>query len=373
MVSSISNINPSTDSLYSGKHERAIHELLSSDKTIEAKLPHLAQLGKLANQNHHESIELLHNLALGKNDVAEKAANMLFRIQLQNQRVDHYAAHTIRSCAQDLIIKSETYKSRSSAEQRLIDPVRKHPKILLMAGATLAIDRHNTDAIPRLVRDNIQSFDQKQTKPTWWCDLNPVNGWFKSIDEGKLNAICNDKTLQHTVPNDGACHFRALFAITSKDPKWLNSEQTTKSHVLNEINRQELETIIMGVIKESIDTVKQLGFTLSPPLSCFFAGECAAETLYGHTISSRDFTLYSPTAFEHLMNEFNPDSPLSESDKQFLNTLANGISQRLNETLQLPTSVNDKQQPYLKHDGENHYNLVTPPNYFNELRGADVA
>lgn len=341
-----SNIHGAMDELLSGL-DKKIDTLLTSGVTPKA---HLVALKKLAEENHHESVELLHNIALGTGDIANEAANILCAIQFKKDKSakELEAASNVQSCAQELVIYGKKFSC---------DALTVAPKTLLMAGAVSYEAPHKE--IPGVVKQAIVEYDKRSVKPLWWCEHKPKGGQFESGGESRLNDVISCKADQHQISADGACQFRAYLAITTKDCKWLDKSQTDKASILQLLNETKhnanmtISQIIKRQIKDAINYLKEAGFPLEGEQ------EQLAVKLYEQTIGTGRFDLWSGNRIVTVdgFTGLNPEQA---------ENLANAIGQGINNVLNIPTNPKHG-TVYAKQNREkNHFDLVAPQGFFSK-------
>lgn len=167
------------------------------------------------------------------------------------------------------------------------------------------------------------------------------------------------KEFKYTIPDDGACQFRACLTLKTKNSHWIGA---SKMEILEELTRQGFDKNINDAIKNSITYLRDtLGMNPSERFGDFFSSDKACDAIYNKTIGSGGFNLYSPIGIGSV---FDGQESLSDDESKFLDLLADNIGHSINESLSIPTSKhNSESGAYAVHTNGNHYNLVAPVGY----------
>lgn len=306
----------------------------------------LDKLFKLAKDNNYDSIELLQNIALGEGEIADYAQHKLCQILFRCDGGSYKAASSVRSLCQNLIID---YSNTLINYDFLAD----HPKILLIASAKIEGEEMKPDAIPQTIRSRVVRFDSQKEKPQWWSDNSPKNGVFY-ISGSDLITSNIFLVRKYSLPDDGACQFRAAFILRDKNANWLNA---SKEDILIEVSKNK--NLIIDGINESVSYLKNI-IPVPAWFEDFFAKSDFANIIYKATIESGDFTLYSPHGIALAIEEV---MELSDEEHAFLTLLADNIGDSLNKQFNLALSANTG-SAYAEHIHGNHYNIVAPIDFF---------
>lgn len=347
-IYSESEHNPAIDCLLNGAtSSMKLEDKLNDDSTAQE---YLDMLFSLAKGDHQESIELLLNLALSEGEVASYAQDLLCTlIAREKDDISYKAACSVRSGSQVLA----TQFSSSLITDEILDT---HPKLLLFAASKITGDEGKADTIPSLlVKSKIQSFDSKPIKPQWWLDTKLEDGQFATPNP----AVVKDKDYlveKIILPDDGACQFRAAFALKHKTKHWLTAD---KAEILNEIEKPTncYDSMIKKSISDALTQIIGTGFKLPHTFESAFNEQDFEDTIYNKTIKSRDFTLYSPSGIESAIDK----SASTKQESKFLELFTDIVGQNLAASLEIPLSSQNS-QGYALPTG-NHYNLIVPIDY----------
>lgn len=355
MLSVINNIPPNTSIYSNGAHNESIEQLFSAainKKCLNEKLgnttakDHLDALFNLSKENNTDSIELLQNLALADGEISSYAQNLICKLIAMHDGATYQAACSARSGCQKLV--SEFSSNVVSNEM-----LNNNPKILLAASSKIDGEGTNRDPIPPMVKTKVNHYNKMEEKPQWWLDSKPHDGVFNTIH---LSSIENKDYLviRHRIPDDGACQFRAAFALNHKDEKWL---RVTKDEIKNELKPHK--ACIHGIIKDTVNYLDSVGM-VPDKFKSFFSESGFEEKIYNKTIETGDFTLYSPKGVESSIGEF---QSLTTEEHEFLSILCDGIGEKIAHELNIPLR-SDSSIAYAERTG-NHYNIIAPREFFN--------
>lgn len=360
MISVINNTKIN-ESIYNNTNAIAIERLcsVSFDKKLTAlnkdlgdgvtAKEHLDALFNLAKKNHHESIELLQNLALGNGEVSSYAQNLLCKILLvrDGDGGSYQAACTVRTGCQKLI----TSFSSNIVTNEILNS---QPKLLLLASSKIDGDGANHDSIPKIIKSKVTSFDATEYKPLWWLNSKLENGVFNNPCFSTI--IEKDYLVKkYILPDDGACQFRASLMLKTRDEHWFKAD---KKEILQEV--MVFEDTVKNIINESVKYINDIGFTIPKRFDSFFKNKDFPSKIYSKTIATGEFTLYSPKGIESSIGEF---TSLDEDEDIFLITLADIIGNALKVKLDLPVTSREN-LAYAESTG-NHYNVIVPIDFFS--------
>jgi len=245
-----------------------------------------------AKMNNQESIEVLHNLALGRGEIAGRAQDMLCRIICREDDATHDAALSVRQGCQSVLdgeIGAELERTANDT-----------PAWLFAASSMIPGDGSRfADFIPESVRDKVKNYNKKAVKALWFTANS------SGVFDGNVNyesiALNNDKLL-YSVRDDGACLFRAAYALSNKCSSW--ARDADKATLLNEIKYRHHDLLIVEAIKSSFLYMKEEACLAIPSrLDAFFREKDYAEKIYQSTIASGEFTLYSPIGLGNAIDQ----------------------------------------------------------------------
>lgn len=305
---------------------------------------HLDTVYHHATNNCYESIELLQNLAMGKGEVAMLAQEYLCRIVCQDEGIATEVAQKARAMCQSLLIDFPQWVNDDYLQDRF--------KLLFVAGAHIKEEGLNLDNIPALVKEKITQVDSLPVKPKWYT---PQEGRFNAIDYATFSE--DDRQLRYSLPEDGACQFRAALMLRDQSERWLNVD---KKYILREIKNNGWESKIQTAIKNAVERMGEI-YQYYPVTQ----GETVEKLIYNDTIANGAFTLYSPHAIrDALPKELrkinqakNGNDTLSEMTPEQWENFSNIISEHL--IIQLGINVHNGMVPYAECNIEQaHYSVI---------------
>lgn len=355
MFSVINNISPNTSIYSSGAHNESIDQLLSAatnKKCLNENLgnttvkDHLDALFNLSKTNNQDSIELLQNLALADGEISSYAQNLICKLIARHDGATYQSACSARSGCQMLVAGI----SREFVSDEML---HNNPKILLAAASNIDGDAPHLDPIPQTVKSKVNQFNDMKERPQWWLDSKPHDGVFNKVDLSSVEKK-DYLVIKYSIPNDGACQFRAALALSDKDEKWLHA---TKNEIRSELEKKK--ACICAIIKDTVDTLDSAGI-IPDRFKDFFSENGFEEKIYNKTIGTSDFTLYTPIGVASSIGEF---QSLTTDEHEFLSTLCDGIGEKINYEFDIHLS-SDSSTAYAEHTG-NHYNIIVPREFFN--------
>lgn len=305
---------------------------------------HLDSVYLQAKSNCCESLELLQNIALGKGEIATLAQDYLCRIVCQDEGGAANVAKKARAQCQSLITDFPQCINNTFLQDRFT--------LLFIAGTHLKDEGPYTDNVPALVKEKIMQFDELPVKPKWYT---PQQGTFDAVDYATFSD--NNRQLRYTLPEDGACQFRAALMLRDRNENWLSAD---KSIILQEIKTTDWEPKIKMAIKNATTSMGEI-YGYFPVTS----GESVDAIIYKNTIANGEFSLYSPeavrdalpNALRKVKYQKNGNAYLSDMSYEQWENFTHLISENL--IYQLSINVRDSTLPYAECNIEQaHYNVI---------------
>ena len=194
------------------------------------------------------------------------------------------------------------------------------------------------------------------------------------------------RAVVHKVSADGACQFRAALALKYADKKWLSSQSTTLTDIINELESSRTEGRSTESHKDGI--IRNIKNSLAHTVAAYqgsvnlrvksvlalLAKEGCAKKLYRQCITPTRFNLYSPQGVLHALT--NQTSPTLQKDimnasftgdlQDVIATLTDSIGNAIALTLDMPLAYSEERRGYAKlNQATAHYDVVAPANFFN--------
>ncbi|MEZ2578503.1 hypothetical protein [Buttiauxella ferragutiae] len=207
-------------------------------------------------------------------------------------------------------------------------------------------------------------------------------------------APVNGRYRLRIVKDDGACLFRAYFALLTRDEVWL--QHKTRKDIADVIVQNGEKNIIIQCIDNAITRCVEVGLfnedsgggVFRVALSLHSAPQAyrMATNIFNWCFVEQDFVLYSPvglsdairssTEAEIQHDNRNIDQQIeyaecihqldTEEFKDILRALCDIIFELIIKSLGIPTNPTPNFAPYLVLQG-NHYNIMVPEGYFNAV------
>lgn len=312
---------------------------------------------ELVNSGDPDDCEFVINCAAGTGDIATCAKSLLAGKFTDGS--DRGGLSLIREMMQNLIARMEGVFDMQARAQ---------PELLLLAGTALE-GGEDAAAIPPAIKDAVKAFNQSEWRPVWWIMKPPsAEGTFsletvKQLSKG-FEGIPSHAKLEK-VPGDGACMFRSALAACFAQERWIQAN-VSKGDLYNELVARQWDQIIKGVIENAYRET----CTFMPP-SPEMQQAFDVEKLFARTISSLDFTLYSPNGIMSIMEGIASSDP--DADHEFSLMLAEAIAQYFMVAVDVHYAPKDCSDPekfngksaWLAGDGV-HYNLLVTEGFFRD-------
>ena len=210
----------------------------------------------------------------------------------------------------------------------------------------------------------------------------------KRVPDISTSSSSNKKNCKmYQVSGDGACQFRAAFALKYADDKWLSNQRTTLTDIMNELasegpeetTAESYKSRLIKNIKRSIDFTIQANqsntnINVKTLLMLLDKKNCA-ENLYKECITPTHFDLYKPHGVARAICQSspNPESFLrcflgdtsKDGAKDVVTQLTDSIGETIQQTFGMPLQPSEGHVGYAVLDqGSRHYSVMAPPDFF---------
>ena len=165
-----------------------------------------------------------------------------------------------------------------------------------------------------------------------------------------------NKIKEYSVKDDGACLFRAIATLLTRQKEWLR--KATKEVLLEFLNESNISKQIFNAIKNSINSMKENNIPGSELADCFSKNYSTSleELIFQETIANSDFTLWSPVGVAKALG-----LKLNERVREDLEVFCDLVYQNIIEEMKLKIT-HDKNSVGIFREG-NHYSLCLEADY----------
>lgn len=189
-------------------------------------------------------------------------------------------------------------------------------------------------------------------------ETTPANSRFTGLPQSIANSasIVAQETGTESIillPEDGACQFRGILLLNTRDRGWSTADNAL---ILEEVNkgRTHIENIIKVSLDQAIDELK-----LSFPDAIRQNTLDAAKAIYAETIENNSFTLYSATGLGNVQE-------MRDISHDTRETLADLIGGNLNSAFGVTVNGSNNSPSLVQGTTRNHYNVKVPAGYLND-------
>ncbi|MBM7072879.1 hypothetical protein JQC92_12695 [Shewanella sp. 202IG2-18] len=178
----------------------------------------------------------------------------------------------------------------------------------------------------------------------------------------------------HKIFGDGACFFRGVLAIQTKDTSWIDPDNSvrrkTTEAVFNELESKQMLGIIKQSIREALNGAERIcGFLVRVALLNGMSGDFdgIAELIFSKCVTKSGFNLFEAEGLEKAYEGQTLDEDESYSKNELFKYLPDAIGEKLFFNFGMhskQTTAVQKNQPCLVKPNDGHIDMIAPDDFF---------